>query len=77
MIEPLPISSARWNELASWLREIPAADRDHWRLSPPEMSFGEAARWARELGASKVIRLATGETMVRLPTPERSPGGLA
>jgi hypothetical protein len=67
MTDPLPISAARWAELA-WLREIPDVDREHWRLSPPDMSYAAASRWARdEVRASKVIRITSGETLVRLP----------
>jgi hypothetical protein len=75
---PLPISAERWRELGTWMREIPIAERLHWRLAPPEMSYAEAHRWAREeVKASKVIRLASGETLVRLPIAKPSPWGIS
>lgn len=60
-----------------FLREIPVSDRPRWRLAPFEMTYGEAHRWARdEVRADKVIRLSTGETLVRLRQGAPSPWGL-
>jgi hypothetical protein len=64
---PREIPDERWVGDLSYLREIPYAERPRWRLSPPEMTFAAAHRWARdEVRADKMIRLATGETLVRL-----------
>jgi hypothetical protein len=77
MAEPLIIVADRWHGDLAYLREIPAAERERWRLAPPDMAYGDAHRWARdEVHADKVIRLSSGETLVRLPTPGPSPWGL-
>jgi hypothetical protein len=70
--QPQPVAGeipdSRWVGDLSYLREIPSTERPRWRISPPEMNYAVAHRWARdELRADKVIRLATGETLVRLP----------
>jgi hypothetical protein len=74
MIEPVLITEERWNGDLVYLREISLAERPRWRVSPPEMNFATALRWARdELGADKLIRLSTGETLARLRAPKPSP----
>jgi hypothetical protein len=77
MPEPLVITEERWNGDLVYIREISLAERSRWRVSPPEMNYAEALRWARdELRADKLIRLNTGETLVRLPASKASPWGL-
>lgn len=72
------IAAERWTGDLAFLREIPVHERSRWRCSPPLMSYAAAHRWARDvMCADKVIRLSTGETLVRLPEPKAAPWGLS
>jgi hypothetical protein len=76
MTEPLAIPAERWRGDLAWLREIAPGERPRYRLAPPEMTYAEANRWARGIGADKIIALSSGETLVRLSEPKPSPWGL-
>jgi hypothetical protein len=77
MAEPLIIVADRWHGDLAYLREIPAAERERWRLAPANMSYPEAHVWARDvIRADKVIAISTGETLIRLPEAKASPWSL-
>jgi hypothetical protein len=60
-----PVTIEQWDAL-TWLGELRGTDKDQWVFAPQGLSFTEVELWANEAGFSTVIRISSGDTLVRI-----------